>query len=179
MISTPPDFELLTAIGSIVSAGVLLVGGAIAVYQLRETRRAAQFDATQRMVDRLFERDFNRALRFVINELPHRMQDVAYTSELERSRGWDVDPDRHLELIVLGRLEETGVYLGHRLLLGDALLDFAGVLILQSWEHVRPVVDLMRRSHRNPLVWNNAEYLYERARTLHDRRIKPTSSRST
>jgi hypothetical protein len=53
------DWDALTAIGSIVSAGVLLVGGAVAVYQLRETRRAAQFDSTQRMVDRLLDRDFN------------------------------------------------------------------------------------------------------------------------
>ncbi len=157
-------WDALTAIGSIVSAGVLLVGGAIAVYQLRETRRAAQFDATQRVVDRLFERDFNRALRFVINDLPNRMRDPEYTTELERSRGWDVDPERHPELVVLGRLEETGIYLRHRLLLGDALLDFAAILVLQSWEHVRDVVELMRKSHRNPSVWSNAEYLYERAK---------------
>jgi len=153
-------------VGSIVSAGVLLIGGAVAVYQLAETRRAAQFDATQRMVDRLFERDFDNALRFVINDLPSRLRDPEYAAELERSRGWDVDPDRHPELIVLGRLEETGIYLRHRLLLGDALLDFVAILILQSWEHLGEVVDLMRTSHRNPNVWSNAEYLYERAKLV-------------
>ncbi|MBV8148212.1 MAG: hypothetical protein JO092_03885, partial [Candidatus Eremiobacteraeota bacterium] len=53
---------------------------------------------------------------------------------------------------------------GWNLDLGDAILDFNGVLILQSWEHLRDVVSLMRRSHRNPHVWSNAEYLYERAK---------------
>jgi hypothetical protein len=159
-------WDAVAAIGSIASAGVVLVGGAIALYQLRETRRAAQFDATQRMVDRLFERDFNRALRFVINDLPDRLRDPEYANELERSRGWDVDPERHPELIVLGRLEEAGIYLRHRLLLGDALLDFDAILILQSWEHLRDVVDLMRKSHRNPRVWSNAEFLYDRARSV-------------
>jgi hypothetical protein len=158
------DWNALTGIGSIVSAGVLLIGGAVAVYQLRETRRAAQFDATLRMVDRLFERDFNRALRFVINDLPNRMRDPEYAMELERSRGWDVDPERHPELVVLGRLEEAGIYLRRRLLFGDALLDFDAILILQSWEHLKDVVDLMRKSHRNPRVWSNAEFLYDRAR---------------
>jgi hypothetical protein len=159
-------WDAIAAVGSLISAGVLLVGGAIAVYQLRETRRAAQFDATQRMVDRLLERDFNRALRFVINDLPIRMGEPEYTAELERSRGWDVDPERHPELIVLARLEEAGIYLRHRLLLGDALLDFDAILILQSWEHLADVVALMRRSHRNPRVWSNAEYLYDRAKAV-------------
>ena len=160
------DFNALTAIGSIVSAAVLLIGGAVAVYQLRETRRAAQFDGTQRILDRFLERDFNRALRFVINDLPERMRDPEYANELEHARGWDLDPDRHPELIVLTRLEEAGIYLRHRLLLGDALLDFDSILIMQSWEHLNAVVDLMRKSHRNPNVWSNAEYLYDRARAV-------------
>ncbi len=160
------DFNALTAIGSIVSAAVLLIGGAVAVYQLRETRRAAQFDGTQRILDRFLERDFNRALRFVINDLPGRLREPEYANELEHARGWDLDPDRHPELIVLTRLEEAGIYLRHRLLLGDALLDFDSILIMQSWEHLKSVVDLMRKSHRNPHVWGNAEYLYERARAV-------------
>jgi hypothetical protein len=159
------DWGALTAIGSIISAGVLLIGGAVAAYQLRETRRAAQFDGTQRMIDRLLERDLNRAIRFVINDLPSRLKDPEYAAELEHSRGWDVDPERHPELVVLGRLEEAGIYLRHRLLLGDALLDFDAILILQSWEHLTGVVDLMRKSHRNPRVWSNAEFLYDRARS--------------
>lgn len=91
-----------------------------ALYQ-RETRHAAQFDGT-RMIDRLLDRDFNRAVRFVINDLPNRLRDPEYAAELERSRGWDVDPERHPELLVLGRLEETGIYLRHRLLLGARCL---------------------------------------------------------
>jgi hypothetical protein len=160
------DFNALTATGSIISAAVLLIGGAVAIYQLRETRRAAQFDGTQRILDRFLERDFNRALRFVINDLPQRMRDPEYANELEHARGWDLDPDRHPELIVLTRLEEAGIYLRHRLLLGDALLDFDSILIMQSWEHLKAVVDLMRKSHRNPNVWSNAEYLYDRARAV-------------
>jgi hypothetical protein len=158
------DWTAVTAIGTVVSAAVVLVGGAVAVYQLREGRRAAQFDATQRMIDRTLSVDFNDALRFVINELPSRLSDPNYAKELETTRGWDIDPERHPELIVLARLEEIGIYLRRRLVFGDAILDFNAVLILQSWERLRDVVDLMRRSHRNPHVWGNAEYLYERAK---------------
>lgn len=159
------DWNALTAIASAVSAAVIGIGGAIAIYQLREARRAAQFDATQRMVDRMLTPHFNRALRFVIQDLPTRMNDPEYTAELETSRGWDIDPERHPELIVLARLEEIGIYLRRRLVLGDPLLDFNAELILQSWEHLRDVVDLMRQSHRNPRVWRNAEFLYERAKS--------------
>jgi hypothetical protein len=166
------SWNAVSAIGSIGSAIVVLVGGTVALYQLRDTRRASQFDATQRMIDRMLERDFNRALRFVITDLANRLQDPVYRGELEQARGWDVDPERHPELFVLARLEETGIYLRHRLLLGDALLDFDAVLILEAWEHLRPVVDLMRTSHRNPHVWSNAEFLYERASSLH----RPTDS---
>ncbi|MBV8600396.1 MAG: hypothetical protein JO359_02405 [Candidatus Eremiobacteraeota bacterium] len=164
-------WDAIAAIGSIGNAAVVLVGGAIALYQLGETRRAAQFDATQRMIDRLLARDFNRAVLFVINELPNKMRDAEYASELATSRGWDVDPELHPELFVLVRLEETGIYLRRRLILADALLDFDAILILQSWEHLRAVVDLMRKSHRNPHVWSNAEFLYNRARSA--RRLPP------
>jgi hypothetical protein len=163
-------WNALGAIASIISAGVILVGGAIALYQLRETRRTAQFDATQRMVDRMVAPEFIRAVRYVIDELPNRLQDPQYAAELARSRGWDVDPERHRELIVLARLEETGIYLRHRLLLGDALLDFVAELILQTWEHLREPVELMRKSHRNPHVFSNAEFLYYRAKAVRSTR---------
>ena len=161
------DWNVVAAISSAVSAVVVVGGGAVAVYQLREARRAAQFDATQRMVAQMLDPIFNGALRFVIGDLANRLRDPEYRAELERSRGWEVDATRHPELIVLARLEEIGIYLRHRLLLGDALLDFNAELILQGWEPLRDVVDLMRRSHRNPRVWSNAEYLYERAKSVH------------
>ena len=160
------NWSELEAISSTVSAAVILVGGAVAVWQLRESRRAAQFDATQRMVDRTLDLDFNRALRFVIDGLQDRLKEPEYRAELESSRGWDVDPTRHPELIVLARLEELGIYLRHGLLLGDALLDFNAILIMQSWEPLKDVVNLMRTTHRNPHVWSNAEYLYERAKSV-------------
>jgi hypothetical protein len=159
------NWDALGAIGSAVSALVVVVGGAIAVYQLREARRAAQFDATQRVIDRMLDREFNRAVRYVIAELPSRLNDPEYRGELERMRGWDIDPERHPEIFVLARLEEVGIYLRHRLVLGGALLDFNGALIMQTWEPLRDCVHLMRKSHRNPNVWANAEYLYERAKT--------------
>lgn len=72
------DWSVVTAISSAVSAAVVLGGGAVAVYQLREARRAAQFDATQRMVTQMLDPDFNRALRFVIGDLAGRMTDPQY-----------------------------------------------------------------------------------------------------
>ena len=115
------------------------------------------------MVDRMLDPVFIRALHFVMDDLSSRMEDAEYRSELEKSRGWDVDPARHPELVVLARLEEIGIYLRHRLLFGDALLDFNAEMILQSWERLRDVVNLMRTSHRNPGVWSNTEFLYEQA----------------
>ena len=158
------DWNALSAISTAVSTMVLIAGGTVAIYQLREGRRSSQFDATQRMVQTLLDRDFNRALRYVIDDLPNRLQDEPYRRELSSTRGWDIDPDAHPELIVLVRLEEIGIYLRRRLLADDALLDFNGALILQSWENLIQVVALMRTSHRNPHVWSGAEFLYGRAK---------------
>jgi hypothetical protein len=160
---TGVDWNEVLAITSIVTLPVIVIGGAVALNQLRESRRAAQFDGTQRMVDRMLDHYFNTALRFVIDELPNRLKEESYRTELATTRGWNLDPHRHQELIVLTRLEELGIYLRHRLLLGDALLDFTAELILLSWEQLADVVTLMRTSHRNPYVWSNAEYLYKRA----------------
>ncbi|MBV8148215.1 MAG: hypothetical protein JO092_03900 [Candidatus Eremiobacteraeota bacterium] len=81
------DWVAVTAIGTIVSALVVVVGGTVAVYQLREGRRAAQFDATQRMIDRTLDLEFNRALRFVINDLPSRLTDPHYANASSRCCG--------------------------------------------------------------------------------------------
>jgi hypothetical protein len=168
---TGVDWNEVLAITSIVTVPLIVVGGAIALNQLRESRRAAQFDGTQRMVDRMLDLDFNAAVRFVIDELPSRLGDDRYRTELATTRGWNLDPKGHPELVVLTRLEELGIYLRHRLLLGDAVLDFTAELIMLSWEHLTDVVTLMRTSHRNPNVWSNAEFLYERAQ--HHRSKKP------
>ncbi len=143
---------------------VLTIGGVVAIYQLREGRRTAQFDATQRMVENLLDREFNNALRYVIDDLPNRLKDEKYRAELSSSHDWDIDPDRHPEITVLARLEEIGIYLRHRLLAADAMLDFNAALILQSWENLTEVVTLMRKSQRNPNVWSGAELLYGRAK---------------
>ena len=63
-------------------------------------------------------------MRFIMDVLPSRMTEEQYVAELQSSRGWDVDPSVHKELIILARLEEIGIYLRYRLLFGDALLDF-------------------------------------------------------
>lgn len=160
------QWNTVSAIASSISTIAIIAGGAIAIYQIRESRRAAQFDATQRMVGLVLEREFNEALRFIMDVLPSRMTEEQYVAELQSSRGWDVDPSVHKELIILARLEEIGIYLRYRLLFGEALLDFTAELILQSWEHLQDVVELMRTSHRNPHVWSNAEYLYQRARAV-------------
>jgi hypothetical protein len=158
------SWEALTALSSVFQTLLLLVAGGIAIYQLLEVRRAAQFEGTRTMVDRMLDPAFTTALMYVIDELPSRLADSAYRDELTTSRGWDLAAARHPELVVLARLEEMGIYVRNRLLLSSALLDFGAELILESWERLGEVVTLMRASHRNPNVWENAEFLYHYAK---------------
>jgi hypothetical protein len=153
-------WEALTATSSLFQALLLLVAGGTAIYQLLEVRRAAQFDATRTMVDRMLDPTFTTALMYVIDTLPERMEDPTYREELTSSRGWDLATARHPELLVLARLEEMGIYVRNRLLLSSTLLDFGAELILESWQRLGDIVSLMRSSHRNPNVWENAEFLY-------------------
>jgi hypothetical protein len=156
--------EAITAAASVFQALLLLVAGAVALYQLFEVRRTAQFEATRVMVDRMLDPSFTTALMYVIEQLPERMKDADYREELTSSRGWDLAAARHPELIVLARLEEMGIYIRNRLLLSSALLDFGAELILEGWERLEEVVKLMRTSHRNPYVWENAQFLYQYAK---------------
>jgi hypothetical protein len=153
-------WDALTALSSVFQALLLLVAGGTAIYQLLEVRRAAQFDATRTMVDRMLDPTFTTALLYVIDKLPERMADPTYREELTSSRGWDLATARHPELLVLARLEEMGIYVRNRLLLSSTLLDFGAELILESWQRLGEIVSLMRSSHRNPNVWENAEFLY-------------------
>jgi hypothetical protein len=153
-------WDALTAVSSLFQALLLLVAGGTAIYQLLEVRRAAQFDATRTMVDRILDPTFTTALLYVIDKLQERMEDPTYREELTSSRGWDLATARHPELLVLARLEEMGIYVRNRLLLSSTLLDFGAELILESWQRLGEIVSLMRSSHRNPNVWENAEFLY-------------------
>ena len=158
------DWNAVTAVSTMASTAVVVVAAVIALSQLHNLRKTAQFDGTRRMIDHLVDPEFIRALRFVTHDLGARLGDAAYRDDLAHARGWDFDIAAHPEALVLARFEEIGIYVRNGLLPASALLDFNAELILEAWDHLQDVVALMRRSHRNPNVWSNAEYLHSLAK---------------
>src|SRR5271169_5218892 len=78
-------WEALTAIGSIASAVVIAVTVVMAARQvkittdqLEQTRRATQFDAARTVLLEMVDPKFVQAYRFIIHELPARMNDVEF-----------------------------------------------------------------------------------------------------
>ncbi|MBV8491432.1 MAG: hypothetical protein JO199_12975 [Candidatus Eremiobacteraeota bacterium] len=167
------NWEAASALAACLGDAIVIGALFVAFFQLKDGRRAMQFDATRKLIARSLDPEFYRALQFVFNDLHARLGDRAYAAELAASYGWNIDAERHPELVVLARLEEVGTYVKYRLVSEDALLDFLGELVIGSWERLTPVVEIMRGAHRNPNVWENAEFLDRTARSWLQRKRVP------
>jgi hypothetical protein len=160
-VAAGSNWTVVAALSTLASTIVIAITAVLALIQLNLMRRGGQFDATRRMVDEIKTPLFMRAWARVVNELPSRMNDPQFRAELQSAHGWDVDVEKHPEVIVLAYLEELGIYVKNRMISEVALLDFSSGLVLEAWERLRDVVMLSRRSTRNPRAWKNAEYLYD------------------
>ncbi|MBV8602153.1 MAG: hypothetical protein JO359_11370 [Candidatus Eremiobacteraeota bacterium] len=157
------DWGVVSAVSTMVSTVVIAIAALLALGQLRQMHRAGQFDVTRKMIEEIKNPAFVRAWTYVIKEFPARAGDPAYRAELGRTRSWEVELDRHPEILVLAYLEELGIYVKQRLIAENALLDFNCGLILEAWERLEPVVKVTREM-QDPNAWYNTEFLAGYAR---------------
>ncbi|HEY8296766.1 MAG TPA: hypothetical protein VIG32_01915, partial [Candidatus Baltobacteraceae bacterium] len=140
---------------------VIAASAVAALIQLRHMSAGNQLDAILSL-----ERDFRsepiqNALRFVQTDLPARLKETQYRSELE-TRGF-VDSRVHLELDACNWFNTMGGLLKNRLVSEKIFMDLFGRLIVYYWSALTPVVALMRRERGN-VQYHDFEYLAIRAK---------------
>ena len=158
-------WEALTALGTLLTALIILVTVVVGVRQLRNAndqlqhlRNTSLLEATMTIFSRQRDLTYVAAEEFVYAEMPARWQDDEFRKEAMlgfRSRDLDVRKC----LAVLKSYEEIGTFAKNGLLDGTVLIDIMSPGILRLWENLWPLVASHRE--RSPKSWENFGYLYE------------------
>jgi hypothetical protein len=158
---------LLNTLVSVLTVVLLAASGLAAFVQLRHMRAGNELAAVLAI-----ERDFRRtelqaALRYVQNELPAKMEEVAYRSELGLP-GY-VDARTHPEMILCNWFDRTGALVRRGFVKEDLIFHSFGRLIAYYWDLLAPVVAVLRRT-RGVGQYAGFEYLAYRARLRQSKR---------
>lgn len=163
------DWEALSAIGTALTALIILATVMLGARQLRATndqleqlRHATQLDGTMRIFDTLRSENVSQALRFVMAELEDRLKDETYRQEAEKPGG--VDSVTHKERIIFTVFEEVGTYVRHGLVNGDVIYDLYSSVIIGCWRRLSPLVGVQRVAFGDDQLWANFEFLCEGAK---------------
>ena len=168
--------DILGAVANIVTLFVVAVSAIAAVRQLRHYRDANQLQAILAVVADFKDVRLQAALRYVQVELPERMKDEAYRTEVIRI-GF-VDPEVHPEMQVCNWFNEMGTLLKNRLVDETTFLDLFHRLATYYWRLLSPTIALLRRN-RGDWQYENFEYLAAAAQRWHDAHPHGTYPRAT
>lgn len=157
------------AAAALAQTGTLIVIGAsvvAALVQLRHMRAGNELQALLSLQHDFRAPELQAALTYVQRQLPERLEDPQYRSELERI-GY-VDPQRHPEMIVCNWLNVMGTLVKRRFVAEDAFMDIFARLIVHFWRQLAPAIAVMRRN-RGQAQYHDFEYLARRAAQWLDR----------
>jgi len=136
---------------------VILATVVVGLVQLSELRRATQLEGVMAVAGMFGEPELLEGLRFVRLEFEDRLKnDAQFRAEFFSAQ---LTTDAHPEHRVLMAFELVGTYIKYRLVNGDAIFDLASLRILRAWERLAPAVATLREMRRNPMAWENAEFL--------------------
>lgn len=172
----PVSWEAVSALAAAASAVVVVATVVVGIRQVRlaalqveHLRRATQLEGTMAIFDELSSAEIRDAVRFVLYDLPTRMEDPAFRSGVaEIGLG---DASIHRELIVLRTYEKIGTYVKHGLLDPVVLLDYFVPPLVRTWAQLsRHGIIATHRAERGAMMWENYEALAEAGRRyLHSR----------
>ena len=165
--------ETLDLINTAAQVGQLVVvtGAAIAaVAQIRHLRASNELQGLLTFTQQLRETELRDALHYVQNELPERLRDVDYRTELA-GKGF-IDSRRHPEVFACNWFDQAGALVKNRLIDQTTFLDLFSRLVVHYWECLEPVVALLRRAR--PDQYENFEYLARLAHAWRSRHPQGT-----
>jgi len=174
------DWEAVAGIASVLSSVAVLAAIVVGIRQVRvgasqveHLRRATQLEGTMKIFEMLGSAEQFDARRFIVQgELATALADPGYRAELPLM---SFAQRPHPELTILRLMEMIGVYVKHGLLDEGILFDFWSPPIVVVWPMlVKLGVIPAHRAAVGPLIWENAEYLYDRAAAYEAGRGAPT-----
>ena len=154
------QLELLNTLAAVGTFLVIAATAIAAVVQLRHLRAGNQLSSFM-TIGRDFDRpEFLKILAYVRNELPAKMKDPRYRSEILAEGGYD--RVNHPEAIVCGYFEQIGLLVKLGVAEERVFLDAFSPLIVSNWERLAPFISICRELS-GPSAWENFEYVAARA----------------
>ena len=148
---------IATAFTGIVIMLTVIVGvrqARAALDQIGEAHRATQLDGMMRIFEKFDDPEFIRARLFITRELRARMQEPDFEEYLRTTPYADFPWHR-----AISTLERIGVFVRMGLLEGEPFYYNWGNMIVGTWSHLAPLVELNRKVTDNPYLWKDTEWL--------------------
>ena len=154
----------LELVNTLATFGTFLViaGTAIAaIVQLRHARSSNQIEALAELRAQIEDPDMRSAERFILFDLNEKLKDAAFRYQLAHHEA--MTPETQSQFSDMRRVgnffENMGVLIKSGLADKNLVLDIFFGRALMNWEHLCPVVVLVRQSRGTNAIWENFEYL--------------------
>jgi hypothetical protein len=159
-------WEILTACAAIGQLVVIGGGLVFAYLQVRGLRRQQEAELIRHIFEELNRDEIARALDFVYRDLSERLKQQAYAREIAEGRATVMT---HPELAVMHLFNELGLLVHEKMVSENSIVPFIATPCMRAWDHLAPVVELMRRRYAH--AYTPFESLVVRSRAIDLARI--------
>ena len=154
------NWEELAAVSTFVTMIVIGASAIAAVIQLRHMRAGNAITGFLGFMDKWSSPHGRELQNFVFGgELARKLQDPEYRTSLTHGQA---DRLTHPEVEYLDFWESLGMFVKLGYFAEDAVMESGGTVGIMAWEHLQPVIAIIRRK-RGPTAYDNFEYLVSRA----------------
>jgi len=154
------DPSIVSAVSSVISTLVVVIGGIVALRQLRFARHANELATLTKFAELWETETLQKARRFIRDELPNLMHDPAFVADVRRATTTGGAVASLTPLTNFYEDMATYVYTG-ALSEKTVMLIYGGSLA-ETWKGVRGVIALLREAQGDD-VGNMFEHLAMRA----------------
>lgn len=146
------DKDIFSAIGTWIGALGVIFGLVFAYFQLRDLRRATDFDAYTRLLEPFGTEKFAKAdsRLFSLEPLLHMQMKVS-----------ELDETGNAALVVLEVYERIGQLMRFGLVDEDLILEAVFYNVLRIWDRLTPFIEFHQK--QGALYFRNAVYLHDQA----------------
>jgi hypothetical protein len=152
---SPEQWQILSSVASVITTILFVAGLFLALYELRESRKARQLQAVERMLTELGDLDLRKA-RWHLSRVLTPPYDPSHL---------DKDTVDAIE-IVFASFDKVGLLVKYGFLPKDIILDMYAESIFRAWSRTQLYLDYMARQRRQENYMPFFRYLAKEAETF-------------
>lgn len=146
----------MTAIATVFTALVIAASALAALLQIRHMRKGNEIEIIAKWTEAMESDQFGAARAFVMQELPRILNDRDRLAAMS----WDVLPQELQPVrLVANHFESVGTFVKLGSVPPGVACELWGLVVLECWRAVAPVMQAVRRQYGTNAVWENFEYL--------------------